>query len=215
MLIDLHVHSKLSPCSSLDLAAILATARQRGLDGVCITDHESMSARHQLREGVQPDGLVVLIGQEYATPEGDFLLFGPFEELEPGLPARELLPLVHKAGGASVAAHPFRAGRPVQEFVPREGLCTCLEVDNGRNSLLENRRAADWSRRFGLPAVCGSDAHTLAELGARPTRFSRPISSRRELILALREGRCRPHTGIRQHSPLCNAAFQHSTAPAL
>ena len=192
MLIDIHVHSVISPCSALSLEDILARARSLGLDGVCLTDHDTMAARSVVREGVQPDGLVVLVGMEYATSRGDFLLFGPFEDLAPGLAASEVLALVEESGGAAVAAHPCRLARPTDRDVVAAGLVHALETINGRNTAEENRMARHWPDRFGLPAVGGSDAHSLEELGRMPTRFLTSIRSRLDLIRALRGGLCVP-----------------------
>ena len=192
MRIDIHVHSSISPCSGLSLEDILAYAKSRGLDGVCLTDHDTMDARAVVREGVQPDGLLVVIGMEYATSQGDFLLFGPFEDLVPGLSARDVLALVDAAGGAAVAAHPCREERPVAVELLAAGLVHALETLNGRNTAEENRLARAWPERFSLPAVGGSDAHSLAELGRSPTRFLTPIASRADLVRALRRGLCAP-----------------------
>lgn len=200
MRIDLHVHSSISPCSRLSVADILAHARARGLDGVCVTDHDTMDIRFAVREGLQPDGLLLLFGMEYATAQGDFLVFGPFEELvlEPGLPAEVVLPLVHKAGGAVVAAHPCRKLRPADELMAKAGLVHCVERVNGRNREAENRQAATWAPR--LPATAGSDAHRLEELGRAPTRFEDRIRDRAGLIAALKKGRCAP--ALKQGMPL-------------
>ncbi|MBG0776267.1 MAG: PHP domain-containing protein [Desulfovibrionaceae bacterium] len=188
MFFDLHVHSSLSACSRLPLETILAWAGVRGLDGVCITDHDTMAAAHQVREGVQEDGLVVVVGMEYATADGDFLLFGPFEGLRPGLGAREALEIVRAEGGVAVGAHPFRAGRALSEWVVREGLCTIVERINGRNRDAENVRVESWLRRYPLRACCGSDAHTLEELGRAPTRLLAPVATRDQFIAALLSG---------------------------
>lgn len=111
MIFDLHVHTTLSSCSQLTLDEILDNARHKGLDGVCITDHQTMAVKQQTKESIQADGLCIITGMEYATPDGDFLIFGPFENIPANLPAKELLHLVDRAGGVAVAAHPFRQGR--------------------------------------------------------------------------------------------------------
>jgi hypothetical protein len=43
-----------------------------------------------------------------------------------------------------------------------------------------------------MAACGGSDAHTLAEIGTFATQFPDPVHTRRTLIEALRQGRCRP-----------------------
>ncbi|MGD8542798.1 MAG: PHP-associated domain-containing protein [Desulfobacteraceae bacterium] len=192
MLIDMHVHTTVSPCSRLTLEDILTHSRRRGLDGVCITDHESMAAAHSLREGRQPDGLYVFFGLEYATPEGDFLIIGPFDELAPHLSARRLLDRVAAAGGVAIAAHPFRGGRPVREELIREGRCRIVESLNGRNKAAENRAVEGWRRRYDFTECAGSDAHCLAELGQVRTRFDQRIETRAQLVQALQTGMCSP-----------------------
>jgi predicted metal-dependent phosphoesterase TrpH len=194
MLIDMHVHTTVSPCSRLTLEDILTHSRRRGLDGVCITDHGSMAAARILREGRQPDGLYVFFGLEYATPEGDFLIIGPFDELAPHLSARRLLDRVAAAGGVAIAAHPFRGGRPVREDLIREGRCRIVESLNGRNKAVENRAVDGWRRRYDFTECAGSDAHCLAELGRVRTRFGQRVETRGQLVRALQRGVCAPET---------------------
>jgi hypothetical protein len=188
MLFDLHVHSNISPCSNLPLRDIVYHAQDKGLDGVCITDHDTMVAGQLLDEGLQENGLVVIIGQEYTTRQGDFLLFGPYQDLPPGLNAEKVLNHVQATGGAAVGAHPFRTGRGVDRDLIRSGLCTIIEQENGRNTAWENTQTRTWLTRYPLIPVAGSDAHSLEELGRFPVQFPGPIHSRMDLISALNSG---------------------------
>jgi predicted metal-dependent phosphoesterase TrpH len=192
MLFDLHVHTSLSPCGKMNIEDLVARALDRGLDGVCITDHQTMDIRHVIAEGIQENGLCVIFGMEYSTPQGDFLLFGPFEELAPNLSADRLLSNVRDHGGAAVAAHPFRKARPADEQLIRKGLCHAVECVNGRNTPHENSAVEQWLRRYRLAQCGGSDAHTLDELGTFATRMLNPIQTRADLIQALQRGMCRP-----------------------
>ncbi|WP_339136195.1 MAG: PHP domain-containing protein [Candidatus Electrothrix sp. GW3-4] len=188
MKFDLHVHTTLSSCSQLTLEQVLNNAQAKGLDGVCITDHDTMAAADLIKEGVQENGLCVLIGMEYTTKGGDFLLFGPFEHLPLGLPAEIVLATVEAAGGVAVAAHPLRPGRSIDISLLEKGLCQIIEGVNGRNTPEANKEVASWPERYQVGVVGGSDAHTLYELGQVPTEFNVPIQSRADLIRALREG---------------------------
>jgi len=188
MKIDIHVHTTLSSCSQLTLDNILAQAPSNGLDGVCITDHDTMAVRHHISEGIQSNGLCVLFGMEYTTSEGDFLLFGPYEELIRGLPAPILLRYVENTGGVAVAAHPFRVNRPTSEYLVRKKMCRIVEGVNGRNSIVENEAVLTWHSRYNVSQVGGSDAHSLAELGQVPTSFSAPVTCRSAFIQALKQG---------------------------
>lgn len=175
----------------LTVGDILTKGRACGLDGVCITDHDTTDVLAQMREGFQSDGLLVLVGMEYATPQGDFLVFGPVEWLESGLSGQELLSAVEGVGGAVVAAHPFRGWRP-SDVPLLESAKPIIEVENGRNTDTENAMAAGLARKLGSITVAGSDAHSLNELGRFPTQFTMPIRNRDDLVRALREGRCEP-----------------------
>lgn len=195
MLIDLHVHSDVSSCSVLSVSEILAHARERGLDGVCITDHDTTDVLSQIDEGFQSDGLLVLVALEYATPQGDFLIFGDVSNLSLGLSYVQLRSVIQKRGGAIVAAHPFRGWRPTDPLILKRYLPTVVEAVNGRNTDAEDAQALQLANKLGLPCSGGSDAHTLDELGRFPTHFSVSISSMDDLVAALKAGQCEPAFG--------------------
>jgi len=188
MLFDLHVHTSFSPCSQMSPREVLDRARQVGLNGVCLTDHHSRAAAQVISEGPQPDGLVVLVGQEYATSQGDFLIFGPLAALAPGLPATQLLEMVQRAGGVAVGAHPCRQGRSLDPELAASGRIKVIEGVNGRNLLEENQLASGWGRENGLDLVGGSDAHTPEELGTAGTEFVQVIRGQNDLVRALKSG---------------------------
>jgi len=198
---DIHIHTTISPCSALLIGDILAHARSRGLDGVCITDHNSMEVCRHIREGVQEDGLVVIVGMEYDTPEGDFLVFGPMEGIRPGMSASNLLENVRSTDGAAVAAHPFRNGRSTAGHLFSSGLVGVIEAVNGRNTPEENALVNGLLEHYPLIRCGGSDAHALDELGCAATRFLVPVWSRMDLIHALSRGLCSPEEGVGGQAP--------------
>ena len=192
MIFDMHIHTTVSPCSRIDVSKLIETAGRIGLDGICITDHESMAIAKTITEGRQANGLIVLIWMEYSTPEGDFLLFGPLEAVPSHLDGRELLEYTRNAGGVAIAAHPCRKERPVSESIFQKGLCPAIEICNGRNTIVENFKAGRRQTQYGLIAAAGSDAHMIEEVGAAVTRFPVPVYSRQDLVRALKEGLCQP-----------------------
>ncbi|MBC16452.1 MAG: histidinol phosphatase [Desulfovibrio sp.] len=195
MLIDTHVHSDVSDCSSMPVTQILANARALGLDGVCITDHDTTDVLAQIDEGFQSDGLLVLVGMEYTTPQGDFLVYGDVESLHPGMAAGALIDHVNSMGGAVVAAHPYRGWRPSDPSTIISHPPTAVEVVNGRNTEAEDTLAEALAAKHGFVRVSGSDAHSLDELGRFPIQFTRSISCRNDLVEALRSGHCAPGVG--------------------
>ncbi|HNT44758.1 MAG TPA: PHP domain-containing protein [Syntrophorhabdaceae bacterium] len=68
---DLHIHSTLSPCGSLDMSprAIVEKAREAGLDIIAVTDHNMAENTPYVREAGERSGLVVLAGMELQTME--------------------------------------------------------------------------------------------------------------------------------------------------
>lgn len=73
---DLHIHSTLSPCSSLEMspAAIIRRARELGLDVIAVTDHNSMANCFQAAAIGARSGLAVLFGMEAQTREDVHIL---------------------------------------------------------------------------------------------------------------------------------------------
>ncbi len=175
MRLDLHVHSRYSEDSRQDVATILRTARARGLDGVAITDHDTLAGSLEAVALNQDPAFHVIPGVEYATDQGHVL--GYFVEREPELsgaapdarglrPWREVVEAIHAAGGLAFLAHPFSRPREVPpevwEAVDGVEVFNCRA--HGRNPRA-NLEAAAVARRFGLAVSAGSDAHWPGEVG--------------------------------------------------
>jgi predicted metal-dependent phosphoesterase TrpH len=193
MLFDLHIHTRFSSCSKMSACDAVDQAHALGLDGLCLTDHHSRDAAHLIQEGPQENGLVVLVGQEYATDQGDFLLFGPLPELAPRTPAPQLLQMVAEAGGVAIGAHPFRRGRSLDLKLAETGLLHFIEGINGRNHAEENELAMQWGLDHGLGLLGGSDAHHVSELGTVLTEFRQTIRNQHDLVRALKSGAFEAH----------------------
>ena len=71
MRFDLHVHSCLSPCASLEMspAEVVRRAAAAGLDGVALTDHQSARNCPAFAECARRAGLAALHGLEVQTAE--------------------------------------------------------------------------------------------------------------------------------------------------
>jgi predicted metal-dependent phosphoesterase TrpH len=188
MIIDMHIHTRFSPCSVIKVHELIQRAREIGLDGICITDHDTVSAKHVLHNIGDKTGLCVIIGMEYATAEGDFLVFSPCHEISGGLTARELSNYVIKQGGVVIPAHPFRKNRPASSAVLESSYI--IEAINGRSSYDENELAKNWIRLRGngTRGIGGSDAHTIKEVGKIVTVFEKNIYVLEDLIKELHSG---------------------------
>ena len=71
MRFDLHIHSCLSPCASLEMspAEIVRKAKAAGMDGIAITDHQSARNAPAIAECARREGLSCLYGLEVCTSE--------------------------------------------------------------------------------------------------------------------------------------------------
>jgi predicted metal-dependent phosphoesterase TrpH len=202
LLIDLHTHSyPASDDSFMTVDELIATAKERGLDGVCLTEHDVFWEPEQVAALSRKHAFLVLPGCEVNTDGGHVLVFGlhryTFGLHKPAF-ARQL---VDREAGAIVAAHPYR--RRFLEDQPQDRVamleracrdeffrgCHAIEGMNGRGTLLENRFAQDLGRRLDIPATGGSDAHRTEQLGTAATRFQRTITNLGDLIGELRAGR--------------------------
>ncbi len=71
MRFDLHIHSCLSPCASLDMSpsAIVGRAVAAGMDLIAITDHQSSMNAPAMEECARRAGIGCLFGMEVCTSE--------------------------------------------------------------------------------------------------------------------------------------------------
>jgi len=75
-IVDLHIHSALSPCGSLEMspAAVVARARTLGLDMIAITDHNAVANACVAVDAGLREGVHVVAGMEAQTREGVHVL---------------------------------------------------------------------------------------------------------------------------------------------
>jgi predicted metal-dependent phosphoesterase TrpH len=193
MFIDLHTHEELfSPCSRMTLEEAVAAARQCGLDGLCITDHDSMEIRKEAGEYLSRPDFPVFIGVEMSAEEGDILAFGLTEF--PGKiyrNAQEIIDLVNQQNGFCYVAHPYRFYNANKFLRSLNGLHG-LEAYNGGNTKEANRKAVMDCQALRLAALGGSDAHVAWDVGSYATWFPKNISTESELVAALKSGTGRP-----------------------
>jgi predicted metal-dependent phosphoesterase TrpH len=194
MKFDLHIHTtRHSPDSVMDPFDLLRRARQVGLDGVVITEHDWLWTEAELEElRAAARGLVVLAGIEVSCREGHFLTYGvrnPFA-LPHGIGVSALCREVHRQGGAVVAAHPFRWGQPFEEILRvQQPELDGLELMTNNMDADCRRRAARIHRKKGFAGLGSSDAHAEDVVGLCYTEFADVIRDMDDLVAAIRARR--------------------------
>ena len=207
MLIDLHNHTAPQSWDSMLSPDELAVkAKEAGLDGICLTEHDQFWTLEEARELSRRHGFLVLPGVEITTEDGHLLVYGLHEYVYGMHRAPFLKEQVDMAGGVMVVAHPYRRNFREDEgpWVPSYddqvakasnnqtfGFAVAVETINGRGSGPQNGFSASVRGRLGMPATAGSDSHDVADIGACATDFSRRITDLESLIVELRAGRFR------------------------
>jgi predicted metal-dependent phosphoesterase TrpH len=166
---DCHLHTVDSGDAVTTLDELADRARAAGLDAVCITDHNVISAALAARD--RDLGVRVIVGEEIRTPDGDVIGLFLTERIPYVLPLAEVAQRIRAQGGLVYVPHPFDPGRSslggALDGLCAAGMADVIEVFNAKISdPARNERAAAAAARAGLPGGVGSDAHDPAGIGA-------------------------------------------------
>jgi predicted metal-dependent phosphoesterase TrpH len=225
VILDLHIHTTTSADSNLSPLELIQEAKRIGLDGVVVTEHDRCWDRFAIRDLAAEHDFMFLRGMEVSTDLGHILVYGLDEYLSGILRAEKLREVVDEAGGAMVAAHPFRriftrdfrngqedAPQSMQEAADRRTfeLTDGIEVCNGGSLDRENKLAIEVCAYLGQAATGGSDAHSDLGIGRFATQFDDPIKSEADVIEALKQRRCRAVT-LEKHNERLAYSVTHTS----
>ena len=74
MIIDTHLHERtFSGDSRMNLLELVSEARRKGLDGICITDHDQMGLTQYAAKIAEQENYPIFVGVEYLACEGDIV----------------------------------------------------------------------------------------------------------------------------------------------
>jgi hypothetical protein len=212
LLVDLHCHtSEGSDDSDLSLERLALTAAARGLDAVCVTDHDAFASEQALKAVGNRAGILLLPGTEINTDAGHVLVFGLTEYRFGFHHPDRLASAVAEANAAMVLAHPYRRALPPGSGFsksessaafsrgmaravnnPLLGCVDAVEALNGRALAREAEFARAFAASVGIPSVGGSDAHREEGVALCATRFADPVADVAGLIQALKMGNFEP-----------------------
>jgi len=193
-LAELHAHSsELSLDSGASGESLVAQAKARGLDGICLTEHNALWSASALRDLRERCEFPVFAGMELGTDVGHVLAFG-LERYHPELLMLDRLKLIaEQEGAALVLAHPmrpFHGRRPPWSELPH--WVHGVEVINGDHADSEDGYLVRQVTEIGLAAIAGSDAHTREAVGRVATAFPRPVRSVDDIVRAIRLAETQP-----------------------
>ena len=177
---DLHTHTKYSGMSKIGFMRfpdavsepeeVVRAAQKRGLDVVCVTDHDTIEGA--LRAKRVKAEVEVVVGEEVSSAGGEILGLFVNENIPRGLAPEETIDRIHDMGGVAVAPHPFSAHCSSVEERLFE-----LELDGIEmfNAFHRDGYANDLAQRvckhLDVARTGGSDAHAPMMVGDGYTTF--------------------------------------------
>lgn len=191
--LETHCHTIYSHDSLSRPDRLIAHCRTHGIDRLCITDHNTMRGAFVLAQ-LAPD--LIIPGEEILTTEGELLGYFMAEPIPPRLTPAETVARLKAQNAVISVAHPFDPRRAHWSAESLHALAPHLDAIEIFNSRTLNPHHNDLARAFAadhhLPALVGSDAHTVAEVGR--SRVQLPLfSTADEFRVALQSDILDPH----------------------
>lgn len=184
--LDLHVHSKYSFDSLMDARTIVKVANEKNLNGLAITDHNTIRGGKQVSKQNKSQ-LLVIVGSEIATDVGDLIGLFLTKEIE-SRDSLEVLDEIRLQGGVSVFPHPSR-GHNLKNAKTIEVLkiIDCIEVFSSRSPIKADEK--EFLELFNRVRVAGSDAHFPQEIGLCQTIVDTDIACLDEVRKSILSGK--------------------------
>lgn len=187
---DLHLHTHHSFDSLASYDGIIEQVQRRGLDGIAVTDHNTMAGARALAERAP---FPVILGEEIRTQEGEVIGYFMSEEIPRGLSLDETLERLRSQGAVIAVPHPVdrvRASSALGESVLRR-IIDRVDLIEGFNArcmwAADNARARAIAAEYGRPLTAGSDAHHPIEIGRAWSELA-DFDDAQSFLAALRGG---------------------------
>ena len=164
---DLHVHSKYSlNCGTLEPEAIIKHAMKTGLDGIAVTDHDTIKGGLESKK-CENELFKVIVGCELNTSHGEIIGLFLTEEIK-SREIDEAIDEIHEQGGLVVIPHPFDRMRKFS-FNGLSSYVKKIDAIEGFNARCifnkYNEEAMEFAKKHNIPVTAGSDAHYANEIG--------------------------------------------------
>ncbi len=162
---DLHSHSKYSSDGILDPKKIIKVAFKKGLDGIAVTDHNTIKGGLEAKQ-YETDNFKVIVGSEVMTSKGEIIGLFLSEEIKSN-DFYEVIYEIKAQNGIVVLPHPFDEWR-YASFPDEKDVkyINNIEIFNSRCIKDKyNENASKFAKKYKLGATGGSDAHFANEIG--------------------------------------------------
>ncbi len=190
--LDLHTHSTASPDGGLTLEQYRDMLKKGVLQGVAITDHDTIDFAVEAKRALGGLGEHIIVGEEITTQSGHVIGLYLTQAIPGGLTLTEAIAEIKKQGGLVYVPHPFetlRQGVPLADLEAVASKIDIIEGHNGR-AVFQNKgaEARSWALATDKPTAASSDAHGRHGWG-RAYNVVERAPSRDTLVSLLRAGR--------------------------
>ncbi|CAG1004173.1 hypothetical protein METP1_03133 [Methanosarcinales archaeon] len=163
---DLHTHSKYSSDGILESKEIKKTAIKNGLNGIAITDHNTIKGGLEAKK-YETKELKIVIGSEISTDRGDVIGLFLSEEIKSN-DFYGVISEIKDQNGVVIIPHPFDESRhsALHPTDKDRKYLDCIEGFNSRCIAQKyNNKAIEFGKKHKIPITAGSDAHFANEIG--------------------------------------------------
>jgi predicted metal-dependent phosphoesterase TrpH len=212
---ELHCHTEFSMDGLITFDGLRKTAAERGINVVCITDHDTIEGAVAFQKRARQLGseLQIIVGEERTLDDKSHLIGLFLKEPVSSTSRDAAIDEIHAQGGLVLLPHPFRKKDGLLRDVEQPSAETVRGIDafelfNAKGSFADNERSRSLLN-LPLGVFGGSDAHYESDIGQcvceLPLRGGVEESVRamlkRELPFVIRGIHKQPGTDERRYAP--------------
>jgi predicted metal-dependent phosphoesterase TrpH len=165
--VDFHTHTYHSYDSMMGPEKILRLAKQRGLSGIVVSDHDTIQGGLECASINRDKDLKVFVGSEIKTSVGDITGINLKQEIT-DRNFTDVVQQIKNQGGLVLLVHPYHHHKLDEINFDAIDL---VEGFNAREFPANNLKAVELAKKYGKPIIAGSDAHVYSEIGNAKTFY--------------------------------------------
>ena len=145
---------------------MVKAAIKRGMDGIAITDHNTVKGSLVGKKFAKKyKNFLVITGAEFRSKEGEVLGLGIKTNVPMNLSLEETIEKIHDLGGVAVIPHPSGKYFFKRTAVKDPLNADAVEVFNSTVIRRGNRMAMRLAKKYKKGITAGSDAHSISSVG--------------------------------------------------
>jgi predicted metal-dependent phosphoesterase TrpH len=170
--LDLHIHSQYSEDGAGTPSEIAKIIKKKGLDGMAITDHNTIKGGLSALKVATKD-FIVISGIEISTRDGHIIALNVKENIAKGLTVEETVEKIIDIGGTPIVPHVFRSMSGIKEKKLKNIVkkIPAIEVFNACSVSQTNLKTMKLAKKYNIGGTGGSDSHIPNFAGEAYTTF--------------------------------------------